>query len=507
MAPPLNGQISFSFIELRQLMRSFEEYANGSQRSDDHKNAIFELVDHIGGMAIPTLLRQLFQDASSAFWASELLIHLTDGSQDLHHRIAVELLAELQHSALPYSCRVAVAELLTNLGEEVPWPDLCSVHSSLTDLASCIASPAKLARAANSLLCELAAADILEFVEDVSEEQPVVARSLICELLARDSLTTNTRASLQQLAVSTKADSSHAEPWCETPANSTEGAKHPRSAKQGALKTDANSFGTSFLDAISAPRRRGLRIAKHDDGRSALIAYAQCDDASGTYRALCLLIDCRSTLQNCEYLEQVARGTIESLMLRPLAEAGYELSPLAPGTIKQHAIAAAHRRLRMGTPMPRSYYLGRDLMNLSDEHLLGRSPRSRRRTKNAALLARGTELLRSGRAERAIELLIRYANGHPNDSEALATLASCLLEVGETKRARTYLGRASALAPDVGRYHWNRAALAHEEGRIGECYLALKEYLRCNGRDKSQRQLASELIARYGRSTQTERSE
>ncbi len=37
--------------------------------------------------------------------------------------------------------------------------------------------------------------------------------------------------------------------WCETPASSTNGAKHPGSAKQSALKTDANSFGTSFLKA------------------------------------------------------------------------------------------------------------------------------------------------------------------------------------------------------------------------------------------------------------------
>ncbi len=37
--------------------------------------------------------------------------------------------------------------------------------------------------------------------------------------------------------------------WCRTPDHSAEGAKHPRSAKQGALKTDANSFGTNFLGA------------------------------------------------------------------------------------------------------------------------------------------------------------------------------------------------------------------------------------------------------------------
>ncbi len=35
--------------------------------------------------------------------------------------------------------------------------------------------------------------------------------------------------------------------WCGTPVHSTKGAKHPCSAKQGTLKTDANSFGTSVL--------------------------------------------------------------------------------------------------------------------------------------------------------------------------------------------------------------------------------------------------------------------
>ncbi len=37
--------------------------------------------------------------------------------------------------------------------------------------------------------------------------------------------------------------------WCRTADQSAEGAKHPRSAKQGALKTGANSFGTSFLES------------------------------------------------------------------------------------------------------------------------------------------------------------------------------------------------------------------------------------------------------------------
>ncbi len=60
------------------------------------------------------------------------------------------------------------------------------------------------------------------------------------------------------------------EGWSETPANSTEGAKHPRSAKQGAPQTDANSFGSSFLDedgmaiedAIALIQRNSRRYAR-----------------------------------------------------------------------------------------------------------------------------------------------------------------------------------------------------------------------------------------------------
>ncbi len=53
-------------------------------------------------------------------------------------------------------------------------------------------------------------------------------------------------------AVSSQKNTRFREGWCGTPASSTEGAKHPRSAKQGALKTDADSFGTSFLEGRTA---------------------------------------------------------------------------------------------------------------------------------------------------------------------------------------------------------------------------------------------------------------
>lgn len=471
MASLPTGQISFTFFELRQLVASFEEHQEGEARSAQHRDAIYHLVDHIGGLAVPTLLRQLFVDSGSAHWATELLIRLAD-SESRCRRIASMLLSELQTGTLPESCKFAVAELLGYLGEPVPWPELVSAEGSaqhsLCDLAACIDSPAELARAADTLLADLPILEVVEFVEDFASQEPSIALLLINELLVRDSLCERTRSALRQLEAS------------------------------AALENRSISLPKRPLQAASS--RPGLRLARHASGRVALVAYAACH-AHGPrrYRALSLLVDASGAMQDCEYLEQVPRSTVESLLLQPLAEAGYELSPVAPGALKQHAITATQFRLRTGKTIPRGYYLGRDLMGLADEHLPTRSASAKQKTRDAALLARGTELLSRGRAEIARDLLLQYTKVHPDDSEALATLGSCLVKTGQTKAARDCLDKAAAIAPEVGRYHWNRAALAHQEGRIGECFLALQDYLACSSSgDASQRSVARELVLSYG---------
>ncbi len=471
MASLPTGQISFTFLELRQLLASFEEHAEGTPRSAEHKDAIYHLVDHIGALAVPTLLRQLFVGPSDAQWAAELLIRLAD-SDARCDRIARALHNELQTHELPHSCRFAVAEVLGYLGVPVPWPDFVSAEDSaqhsLCDLAACIDSPAELARAADTLLADLPVSEVVEFVEDFAGQEPGIALMLIDELLMRDSLTERTRASLRQLGVSASIES------------------RTLSLPQRPLRDDAN--------------RPGLRIAAHASGRTTLVAYASAD-ASGPrlYRALSLHVDDAGVLQDCEYLEQVPRNTLESLIIRPLVEAGYELSPIAPGALRQRAISATQLRARGGRSIPRAYYLGRDLMGLRGEHMPQRSAHSVRKNQDAALLARGTELLSRGKARIAKELLVQYAKGHPNDSEALATLGNCLVKTGDIEAARDYLARAAQLSPHVGRYHWNRAALAHQEGRIGDCYVALQAYLGCgDAGDLSHHSAARELVASYG---------
>ncbi len=79
--------------------------------------------------------------------------------------------------------------------------------------------------------------------------------------------------STQQGALKTDGNSfgtSFLEDWCGPPATSTDGAKHPRSAQQGALKTDANSFGTSFLN---------VKVELVHQSRSAELAHATCAEA------------------------------------------------------------------------------------------------------------------------------------------------------------------------------------------------------------------------------------
>ncbi|MCP4447565.1 MAG: tetratricopeptide repeat protein [Myxococcales bacterium] len=452
-------------------MASFEEHSEGSLRSLEQRDAIYQLVDHIGALAIPPLLRQLFVGPSAAQWATELLIRLAD-SEARVRRIAKAVVSELQTATLPEPCKLPVAELLGYLGEPIPWPEFSSAEDSaqhsLCDLAACIDSPAELARTADTLLADLPTTEVIEFVEDFATQEPAIAIALIDELLLRDTLHERSRAALRQLGVS--------------------------------VSVEHRSLTLSIGALHAPPKRPGLRLARHASGRSVLVAYARCKTKGPRqYRALSLHLESNGTLSQCEYLDQVPRSTVESLLLTPLAEAGYEISPAAPGALRQHAIFGCRLRIRGGQPMPRAYFLGRDLLGLSDEHMPRRSPRSRRRTQDAALLARGTELLSLGRAELARDLLIQYAKGHPRDSEALATLGSCLVQVGDIDRAREYLSKASSLAPQVGRYHWNLAALAHREGRSGECFLALKDYLACSDAgDASQRSVARELVASYG---------
>lgn len=464
MAGHGNGQISFSFISLRELLNSFEELEGGSPRSADRETAIYQLVDHLGDLATPVLLRKLFAGPESGRWASLLLLRLGQDT-GLRKRIAAELRQQLMTPGLPDLHKLRGLDLLSQLGErcaELPtlsYPEQ-TAEFSLIELASCIASPAQLARAADILIGDLPPAELVEFVEDMSSHQPAAARRLLGELDLRDDLDGKTRNVFRQIA--------------------------------------ASLSGYAQEDSEPGPRRPGIRLARHADGRHAIVSYARMPGESpARYRALSMDICAAEGLLACSYLDTVTRGEVDRQILQPLIEEGFELCPLAPGEAIQRATVAMRVRSLRGQTMPRSYYLGRDLLGLKREHLATRAPGE---NGQAALLARGTELLSRGQAGAARELLARYTAHYPDDSEGLATMGACLMRLGDIEAARNHLARAAWLSPTVGRYHWNRASFAHQEGRLGDCFLALKEYLGClDAVDSQQRRLARDFIAEYCR--------
>ena len=463
MAAPGNSQISFAFMELRELLKSFDELEEGCPRSPCRESAIYQLVDHLGEVAMPTLLRKLVGTPDSGRWASLLLLRLAQ-DEHLKKRICLAVREQSAAPGLPDRCRLLAADLLATLSahqQELPFLAMPeeTAELSLVELAECMSNRAEVARAVDILIGDLPPLELIEFVEDFAEHQPGSAHWLLVELLLRDDLDLRTRTRLRQIHVSV-------------------------SPAAGAMS--------------STPRRVGLRLASHTDGRTALVCYARIPEQATTrYRAICLAVGVNAALLDCQYLESVTRSEIDRQLLSPLVMHGYQLSPIAQAAAKEHALAAIAARRQIGLSMPSDYYLGRDLLGLFDEHCQAHLGCD---ADNAALLARGTELMNRDQLDTARDLLVRYAELRPDDSEAMATLGACLMKRGELERARSHLARAAWLAPQVGRHHWNRASLAHHEGRLGDCFLALKEYLRCmDSVDADHRSLAEAFVADYTR--------
>jgi tetratricopeptide (TPR) repeat protein len=94
----------------------------------------------------------------------------------------------------------------------------------------------------------------------------------------------------------------------------------------------------------------------------------------------------------------------------------------------------------------------------------------------------------------------------PECADGCASLAMCLIGLGEVSAARPHLHRAAWLQPGNPNHSWNLAAVAHREGRLGACYLALVDYLEhagefdeAPGNSEERRRIAGAFTAEYER--------
>jgi Tfp pilus assembly protein PilF len=354
--------------------------------------------------------------------------------------LRARVIAELHGVArapLDDDARITVLAMLADLGERDVSADAVSFHDpgevhrrSLAELAELLGCRPDVALAADLLVTQLDGDALLEFVDDLTRSAPVRARHLIDELLIRTDLDPSVRGELVRVAAP-----------------------------------------VALIDPaplVEPPHGRArLAALRHPSGRTVVVV-ARRD--AGRWRLLCVLVDDAGTIAECLYRDDASSGrAIDDELVAPLVEDGF-VAVAARAPAVRTLVADAARRTEQ---LPSAYFLGRDLLDLGDAHRRVRWQPDLATT----LLGRGVDLLAAGDVDRARPLLERCAAVAADDADAAATLGLCRLAGGELDGARRELERAASLDPAWPLHHWNLAAIAHRDGRLDGCFLALRRFL------------------------------
>ncbi len=319
---------------------------------------------------------------------------------------------------------------------------------SLAALIDDLSSPAAYALAADRMLRELMSAELIELIEQLVEHDRGGAERaywLTGELLLRTELDGPTCSALRRIR-----------------APLVQPAK-PR-----------------WAGRVTPPAR--LYVGRHPHGRAVVVASQRCPQRSALataddlarLRVVCLLLAADGTLIDGMYGDDFSPRLLKRELLGPLGRRRYRFATApTPAAVAQLVSEAARAAVARGRPLPRAFYLGRDVLGIYDQH----SARLVAAADDTPLLERGLQFLAEGAPERAGPVLERYVKRVPQRAEGQAALARCLLAQGDLEGARTHLLRAVALDPDNPLHQWNLSSVAHRQGRSGGCYLALLDYL------------------------------
>jgi tetratricopeptide (TPR) repeat protein len=452
----------------------------------------------LGGVAVPLCLRELAGgDDGRGRWAYELLGHLAtaagDGpaeSEAARERV-LRGLRELTGSPdSPDTAKVRASALLSDLDGEPAPVDLADPEAaserSLHQLAAYLTSPAEVASAADMLIEQLDPIDLLDLVEGMASTEPARARILLEELLVRGDLDDRVASELRRIRAPLRA-------------------LPVRATAPGDDADDDLGAPISLAAVADAARPVSVRLGTSADGRRSVLVAVQRLSGSRPVRqrALCCLVDESGYLAEAMHRNDYATGGVEREVIAPLVAQGYRFARTSTVAARRMLVDVAARTWARGHVLPRGFYLGRDLLAISSEHLGGARLESPA-FDLASLLGRGIDLLAVGDAAKALPLLERYLEERPDDPDAVSSLGLCHLALGDPATARAPLDRAAALEPARPFHHWNRAAAAHRERRLGACYLALLDYLRCATTDTVESRsprcaLARRYVADYER--------
>jgi tetratricopeptide (TPR) repeat protein len=372
----LPAGVSNSLGKLRALRDSFALPAG-------EKRAV-RLAEELGRTAVPLLSRMLRSpERPEAERAYRVMARLGGD------RVVDEARALACDPGTGGDTRSLALALLAQLGADPP-PDVAVEDvealrdASVRDLVGALVEPADVARAADLILEEVPAAELVDFVTDLAEVGGSDVSPVVDELLLRDDVAAEAAASLRSLR--------------QRLGDGAAPAKVPCPA-----------------------RRRMWSAARADGARAVLVTSRLGDRRPARLRAMTAIVDAGGKLASVRYEPELApRGGVKRLQ-HALIAAGY--LPCAT-----HSVDEAARRVgdaaRATRPLPRGYYLGRDLLGLSDEHARPAEDATASHYWNLAYAAKV-----AGRLGACYEALLRYLEAQDDEEGAS----------GRARAARSYL--------------------------------------------------------------------
>ena len=394
-------------------------------------------MQRLGATAIPLLERELRQAAPWRLAAArDAFEALAAQGPALRARVTTSLHA-IATGAATDEAKVIALGLLSQLGEhaDVRFADPGAIRArSAIALASHLETAADLAGAADLMVHQLAAGDLVRLLEAMADAAPEAAHRLATELGLRLDVPGDLRERIAVMAAAL------------APRLVAEAAPSPPPVElvQAAILVDA---AARRLVIACRPLAGGLR-----------------------FRRWAVLIDASGRIEDCLHEDDAGPDVDAASLTAKLCAEGYRV--VTTELAHAHKVVAAAARLTAESThaLPPPYYLGRDLLDLGDAHL---GPSDRAATSPAAI-ARATELVAAGDHARAQPLLERC---DPDNPDAAAALAALLLAQRRPAAALAALERALTAEPDWPLHHWNLAVAFQQLGDASGNYHALQRFV------------------------------
>lgn len=425
----------------RDLRRLADWFSAGPRPSSGCEVKIDRLVQRLGTTAIPLLCRELCgAEPRRREAARGALAAIAAQDAIARARVTAELHA-ITSGRAPDDAKVVALGLLSELGEhaDVRFADPAAIRTrSAIALAAHLETAADVASAADLMIHELEAADILQMLEVMADAAPDAAHRLATELALRLDLASDLRDRIARLAAPIAA------------------GRAPAPCAAGDWRDDTR---TAVL--VDAAARQVVIASRPLGGRSS---------GRRGWRRWAVLIGSSGRIEDCLHEDDAGPYGDTTALRAELCADGYRVSSLEPDDA--HEVVAVAARLTAGCTrgLPPAYYLGRDLLGLGDAHVGGRGAGD----PGPAALARALELIAAGEPARATAVLERC---DPDQPEVAAALATARLAQHRPAEALVALRRAVRAEPDWPLHHWNLAVAFQQLGDDRGCHHALRQFV------------------------------